>query len=57
MKKRYMKPEMKMDFMGMQQSIMAASTGVGTGDTPGDDYNPDDETYSKQNGSFWDDED
>ena len=45
MKKIYMNPEMEVVEIKMTMGILAGS-GVGDGDTPGDDYNSGDESYA-----------
>ena len=56
MKKIYMKPETAKETVKMSMGILAASGGVTTGSTPGNEYNSDDVTYGNEGGSLWDEE-
>ena len=47
MKKEYMKPEMEIVDIKMTTGILAGS-GVGDGDSVGDDYNPEDPSYAPE---------
>ncbi len=51
-RKEYMKPAIGMEHVYFEKEILAAS-GIADGDTPGDEYNEDDVTYSKPNKGFW----
>lgn len=57
MKKTYLNPTTDIMFVEVQQLMQQASPGggVNTGDKPGDDYNPDDPSYSRRR-TVWDDE-
>ena len=56
MKKTYMKPEMAMENVVMEQTIMAGSGGVETVGSVGNAYNGEDVSYGDSNSSLWDDE-
>lgn len=56
MKKTYMKPEMTQEPI-FELHIMAASGGgVDSGNAPGDEYNPEDISYSNQMNHLWDED-
>ena len=56
MKKIYMKPETAIETVKMSMGILAASGGVTTGSTTGNEYNSGDVTYGNEGGSLWDEE-
>lgn len=55
MKKKYLKPELGIAIIRIEQNILGAS-GVETGGSLGDGYNSNDVTFSRGS-SLWDDED
>lgn len=51
-KKMYIDPTMRVVLMKPAKVICDSGGGVNNGDKPGDSYNPNDPTYSRQDG--WD---
>ena len=49
-KKIYFNPTMRVVIMKPAKMVCESGGGVSDGDKPGDDYNPDDPTYSRQDG-------
>lgn len=56
MKKTYMKPETTQETIISQHIMAGSEVGVDSGDSLGDDYNPEDVSYSNEANKLWDED-